>query len=245
MTDILKPPAGRPWILAHRGHHRRHRENTLAAIRAAHRVGADGVEVDVRLARGGHPVLYHDGTRRVRGLRRALRNISRARLPRWVPGLAAAARWLRSIPDVLLDLEVKDADAVGAVLGRMRHGFAGRLVLTSFDLEVCRQLARRGRHPTGWIHERPSSAEVSRAARAGCRVLVVHRRGLIDRVARAARRRRLQLWVWGVNSAPDARRAVAFGAGAIITDRPDRLVPALRAGAGPPGTSPRTGRRGS
>lgn len=48
--------------VAHRGAPYRFRENTLDSLRSALDLGADAVEIDVRLTRDGVPVLLHDGT---------------------------------------------------------------------------------------------------------------------------------------------------------------------------------------
>jgi glycerophosphoryl diester phosphodiesterase len=49
-------------VIAHRGEHLRHPENTLAAFRAAIEAGADYFEVDVRTTADGKLVLMHDAT---------------------------------------------------------------------------------------------------------------------------------------------------------------------------------------
>jgi glycerophosphoryl diester phosphodiesterase len=54
--------AGPPWLLGHRGAPREAPENTLAALRRALAIGLDGVEYDVRAAKGGDLVLLHDAT---------------------------------------------------------------------------------------------------------------------------------------------------------------------------------------
>lgn len=51
-----------PRIIAHRGGGVHAPENTLVAIRVAASLGYGGVEIDVRLARYGVPVLMHDDT---------------------------------------------------------------------------------------------------------------------------------------------------------------------------------------
>jgi glycerophosphoryl diester phosphodiesterase len=48
-------------VIAHRGEHRAHPENTLPAIQAAIDAGADFVELDVRTTSDGRLVLMHDG----------------------------------------------------------------------------------------------------------------------------------------------------------------------------------------
>ena len=49
-------------LIAHRGEHRRHPENTLSAIGGAVAAGVDYVEMDVRRSRDGVHVLMHDAT---------------------------------------------------------------------------------------------------------------------------------------------------------------------------------------
>ncbi len=51
-----------PRIVAHRGASHKAPENSLAAFRLAIEEGSDGIEMDVRLARGGVPVVFHDPT---------------------------------------------------------------------------------------------------------------------------------------------------------------------------------------
>jgi glycerophosphoryl diester phosphodiesterase len=49
-------------VIAHRGEHLSHTENTLAAFQAASDLGADFFELDVRTTKDGKLVLMHDGT---------------------------------------------------------------------------------------------------------------------------------------------------------------------------------------
>ena len=59
--QILMPENKKlPLIIAHRGDSAAAPENTLAAFRQAIEAGADGIEFDVRLAKGGVPVVFHD-----------------------------------------------------------------------------------------------------------------------------------------------------------------------------------------
>jgi glycerophosphoryl diester phosphodiesterase len=50
----------KPLIIAHRGASSTAPENTLAAFAEAVRVGAEGIEFDVRLTRDGEAVVFHD-----------------------------------------------------------------------------------------------------------------------------------------------------------------------------------------
>src|SRR5688500_10380188 len=49
-----------PILLAHRGDLSHAPENTLPAFQQAIQKGADGVELDVKLTRDGHVVVFHD-----------------------------------------------------------------------------------------------------------------------------------------------------------------------------------------
>ncbi|HBB96556.1 MAG TPA: hypothetical protein DC054_14310 [Blastocatellia bacterium] len=59
-----------PLIIGHRGASAVAPENTLASFARAFRDGADGIELDVRLARDGVPVVIHDATVPHTGLRK-------------------------------------------------------------------------------------------------------------------------------------------------------------------------------
>ena len=54
--------ARRVAVIAHRGEHLTHPENTLPAIDAAIAIGCDWVEIDVRTTLDGHFVLMHNNT---------------------------------------------------------------------------------------------------------------------------------------------------------------------------------------
>lgn len=59
-TAATPAAASRPLLVAHRGFHRFHPENTLPALEAAFTAGMDMVEFDVQLSADGLPFLFHD-----------------------------------------------------------------------------------------------------------------------------------------------------------------------------------------
>ena len=65
-ASLLLAPAQaqtrRVVVIAHRGEHLHHPENTTPAFEEAVRLGADYIEVDVRTTADGKLVLSHDGT---------------------------------------------------------------------------------------------------------------------------------------------------------------------------------------
>lgn len=121
-----------PVIIAHRTLPRDAPENSLEGIRRAGDLGADYVEIDVRLTRDGVPVMLHDAlllrtTLRpwlvswttATGLRRARLRKSGERVPTFAEAVAA-------LPDHLgLAIDTKAPDAAEAVVAELRN--QGRL----------------------------------------------------------------------------------------------------------------------
>ena len=62
MTPAPLADAGRRIVIAHRGGARRAPENTLVALTGAEALGAEAVELDVRLSGDGEVVVIHDPT---------------------------------------------------------------------------------------------------------------------------------------------------------------------------------------
>jgi len=121
-----------PVIIAHRTSPLDAPENSLAGIRRSGELGADYVEIDVRLTRDGVPVMLHDGlllrtTLRpwpvtwatAAGLRRARLRRSGERVPTFAEAVAA-------LPDGLgFAIDTKDPAAADAVVAELRN--QGRL----------------------------------------------------------------------------------------------------------------------
>jgi glycerophosphoryl diester phosphodiesterase len=60
--EWLRPVSGRVAVVAHRGAHAYAPENTMAAFRLAHELGADAIELDVHLSADERLVVMHDDT---------------------------------------------------------------------------------------------------------------------------------------------------------------------------------------
>ena len=106
--------ATRPTVvIAHRGAHARHPENSLAAVRAAIALGVDYVELDVRTAADGTLVLKHDAL--------AAGDVGLARFDEALTLLVGAKT------DLYLDWKSATAEAIAGSL--RRHGMTGRAVV--------------------------------------------------------------------------------------------------------------------
>lgn len=174
MAASPHPP--RPALrLAHRGDWRHAPENTLPAFLAALAVpGCDGLEFDVRAARGGVPVCYHDDTlKRVHGIDRRVAEMSVDELEE--VGVPTLADVLAAIPRrAFLNVELKGDPGRAAfeVLVGGRGPGLERAVISSFEPAMLERIG--GLAPTWprWLNSWDSSpATIATAADLGCRAV--------------------------------------------------------------------------
>jgi len=149
-----------PVIIAHRTSPLDAPENSLAGIRRSAELGADYVEIDVRLTRDGVPVMLHDAlllrtTGRpwpvswatAKGLRRARLRRSGERVPTFAEAVDA-------LPDHLgFAIDTKSPDAAEAVVAELRNqGKLGRSLLWAQSERAVRWYS---------THARDDAAEVA------------------------------------------------------------------------------------
>jgi glycerophosphoryl diester phosphodiesterase len=238
--------ASRPLVFAHRGGAALARENTIEAFDNGMALGADGIELDVRLSRDGVPVVHHDRTLdRMTALRGLVAACDSDELGRaGVPTLASVlARY--GDARVIIELKGTDVSLAAAVVDVIRRWRAeDRVCVGGFSLRMMRSV--RGLAPS--LATSAAREEVRWALyRSWCRwplssaryqgyqipewagaTRVVSRRFVAD--AHAAG---LGVQVWTIDTEEDARRLLDLGVDALITDRPDRIVPFVRAESRP------------
>jgi glycerophosphoryl diester phosphodiesterase len=93
-----------PLIIAHRGASKHAPENTFAAFKRAIDAGADGIELDVRLAKDGVAVVFHDSSlKRIAGRKGKIAHYTSAEL-----GAIDAGSWFNRHVPKLADAAFKD-----------------------------------------------------------------------------------------------------------------------------------------
>jgi glycerophosphoryl diester phosphodiesterase len=219
--------------VAHRGDPYRHRENTIASLRSALQQGADAVEIDVRLARDGVPVLLHDATlKRLWQQDRPLtalssdevRGLTAGRVPTLVEALTETGGCR-----VMIDLPGgPSARAVRRIVDVVRQCDAGERVYYCAGAET--MLAVRAADPSAeialtWTSTAPPRPAVLDAVRPRW---LNYRFGLVDRdlAARVHAGGHL-LSVWTPDTRRSMRRLLGLGVDSITTNRVDALC-ALR-----------------
>lgn len=250
-ADLLLDPLARP-VIAHRGASGLRPENTLAAFLLARELGADGIELDVRLSADGTAMVHHDATLD-RTTNRSGRLDARTAFElegvdagegEGIPTLAAALDAAGELPVLI---ELKEARAALPALEVVRQlGAERRVAFASFLPQALAPLRARG-IPLGAT--RPEIAGAALGAAIGWPpgrvafdffavpyqwkdVLTVPTQRFIDR---AGRQQRL-VHVWTVDDPAVARTLWGRGVRGILTNRPDVLLP--ERDALPPGPAP-------
>lgn len=219
---LSRSGAGRTLRLAHRGDWRAAAENTLPAFLAALAIpGCDGLEFDVRAARDGVAVCYHDDTlRRVHGDDRRVVDLTADELEAF--GVPTLETVLTTIPRrAFLDVELKGDPGRGAfealVAGR-GPGLA-RAVVSSFEPAALERIAGLAPVWPRWLNaEDASPATIAAAVQLGCRGISIEWHAL-DRAALArARAADLAVAAWTVRRRPTYARLERLGVAAICSE---------------------------
>ena len=228
-----------PLIVAHRGASKAERENTLEAFRAAKRLGADMVELDVRRTVDGVLVVHHvahlGGT--------AIIDMRADELPSYVPTLSAA---LDSSDGMDVNVEIKSEEGepdydpdqrvaqqvVELLAGRPDHG---RMLVSSFDRATV--LAVRAADPslkTGLLFVVPELVDgltleefMREVAAEGHVAVHPNRHAATTELVEAAHAVGLLVNVWTVDKPAELRTLAARGVDALITNVPDIARDAL------------------
>ncbi len=218
-------------VVGHRGASAYEPENTLASIRRALDMGADAVEVDVRLSADGVPVVIHDDTvdRTTDGTGRVgdmsldeLRGLDAGGGER-IPTLGEALGEVRGRGVLFLELKVREAAAPALDLVR-GEDMLEEVLFTSFSAETLRDL--REAEPSshlGLIYLKPSDGVVG-ARRLGCEFVLPFHRMATARAVAFAHRMGLRVIPWVVDDPGMAAEYASRGVDGVATNRPDVMV---------------------
>lgn len=245
----------RPLVIAHRGGALESTENTIAAFQRAVKIGADGIETDIRLTRDGSVVVYHDQFfGRMEGLAppqctRLVSDLTYSELTkqtlvpvgddlggRRVPTLIEL---LSSVQTGLLNIELKRCDRFDDLVNKTiailkPYPALDRVVLEAPDLDTAKKLRKGlGRHLK--LHVNPEYDDTVSLRESLKRVLkfkphsisVSHKK-VSREIVELAHKAGVEVWTWTVNT-PETAQAMAFlSVDAIKTDRPTMLLDLLR-----------------
>ena len=233
--------SSRPLVFAHRGGSALAPENTITAFDNGLALGADGLELDVHLSRDGAVVVHHDRTLdRTTTLRGPIADRTADELRRaGIPMLADVLSRYREVR-IIVELKVNRPELARATIDVIRGADAvERVCLGSFGLRVLRAAralapaiaTSAAREEVRWaLYRSWCRWPVSRVPYAGYQVPEVTGRTRVvsARFVAGAHAADLGVQVWTVDTEEDARRLIGWGVDALITDRPDVVIPVVR-----------------
>ncbi len=222
-------------VLGHRGASSTHRENTIEAFTACARLGADGVELDVRRSADDVLVVIHDA---VLPDGRVVRTVPAAELPEWIPLLADA---LEATEGQFVNIEIKnhpsdpDYDAEFgisvAVAGLVAaFGVRDRVIISSFDMDTILRIRQADPDlPIGWLSFGQADPRqiIGRAEAHGLQAIHPHDHLVDPTFVERAHAVGLDVNTWTVDQPDRIRELAAMGVDAIITNDPAGAVAAL------------------
>jgi glycerophosphoryl diester phosphodiesterase len=241
-----------PLIIGHRGASAAAPENTLAAFAEAQRVGADGIEFDVRLSRDGIPVVIHDANlKRTAGLDEFVAHLDGAALRQVnvgaffekstghypVPLLADVFEMFRR-SSAALYVEMKGEpvsfELIRAVASLVEEfKIFDQVVVESFDLQAIGKLkevlpAVRTAALFESVLRRPTNLLANRiltaAKKVGANEIAPHHSLVTGYLIAQARNAGLPAVAWTVDRPNWIERGRALGLKALITNDPAALL---------------------
>lgn len=234
-------------VIGHRGVAGHAPENTLAGLRRAEAMGLAWVEFDVALTADGTPVLFHDETldRTTNGSGRLIdhrwEDVHRLDAGSWfderfagepVPSLhqaiaVLAALGLRAVVEIKAPNDHRAS--AGVIVARtLRENWPADLlppILSSFsEVALTAAADHAPDYPRALLVGEVPADWRDRVSRLGCTALHVAADGLIREQAEAVVEAGLELRVFTVNERADAERFFRWGAAAVFSDVPERIV---------------------
>lgn len=221
-----------PLVFAHRGASKAQRENTIEAFTVANTMGADGVELDVRLSADGHVVVHHDHDL---ADGRVIADLSWNELPAHVPLLEPV---VRACGSMIINVEIKNGTAdpshdpaqraairVVEIARKLKLG--EQLIVSSFGMDAINTV--RALDPT------ITTAYITSKGIEVLDRIVEHGHGCVhpdDQVVdasyvAAARQRDLSVNVWTVDDPARITELAELGVDGIVTNVPDVAIATL------------------
>lgn len=237
----------RAKVFAHRGVSGRFPENTMAAFQAALEAGADGIELDVQMAKDGMLVIIHDekvdrttgGTGYIKDM--TFEEILQLDAGSWfaevnagetIPDLEKFLKWAAMEGnELLINIELKNDLIVYPGMEKkvidliLKYGLEQRVIISSFNAESLRRV--RDYHSTiqtGYLIEGIPENTLDMAKNIGADSIHCEERFALSELGRKAMEAGFPLRVYTVNDETRSEFLTNAGVEVIMTDFPERFL---------------------
>lgn len=213
-----------PKVIGHRGAAGLAQGNSIAGLKKATELGADMVELDVRVSKDGVPILSHDpdvkhfivAETSLRQLKTVMSDIVL-----FADAIAAAGK-------TPLFIEVKPhvkTEPIIALLKSLPLKTLKTYKVASFDPKVLADFKREMPHLERVVLEKWSSLRARRHAhQADTKTLAMNKKWLWGVYIRAISKAGYTLYAYTLNNPKKANRWIHAGLKGVITDYPDRFI---------------------
>jgi glycerophosphoryl diester phosphodiesterase len=254
-AQTITSRSGKAMVIAHRGGAKESTENTIEAFQRAVRIGADGIETDLRLTRDGVVVIYHDEIfGRVEGLpkphqRRAVAEMTYAEMrasPLLPVGDDSGRRFVPTLEELLskvktglLNIELKRGprfdDLVDKTIAILKGSVAlDRVVLEAPDLKTSEKLRKelgaglKLHINPGYDTTVPYQESLEKVLKFKPHSISVYYKKASMELIEKAHNAGVEVWVWTLDTPEYAQALKLLGVDAIKTDTPTKLLEVLR-----------------
>jgi len=229
---MLKNEIGKRRIIkiAHRGASAYEPENTLRAFEEAIRLGADMIELDVRLSKDGELVVIHDDRleRTTDGFG-FVGDKTLAELKTLDAGRGEKIPTLREVLDITkgrarLVIELKEEGTEELALNLIREsGSTDEVIVVSFSLAILRKVKELSRDiKTGAIYFM-SANPIRRVKESSADAIAPYHYFVTKALVKEAHENNLIVIPWTVDSKSRAQKLIEMGVDGIVSNKPDLI----------------------
>lgn len=236
-------------VIGHRGASAYYPENTMAAFRAAHKMGAEMIELDILLSKDGVPVVIHDETlkRTTNGSGKVpdytLAELKQLDAGSWfskefagekIPSLEEVLKFARGT--ISLNIEIKTEAVTDLAAGGIEekslelvkeYGMEEYVLFSSFDYRAIKHLRELDKNiATALLYERRQSKQKPPellSSEYQTQAFNCSKKQLSGKWMKALKESGIPVLVYTVNKDKEMKKLIDMGVSGIFSDKPDVL----------------------
>ena len=237
LLDLIEKERTTEFVnYAHRGAPAYYPENTLMSFYAGIAMGANGIETDVRRAKDGTLVLFHDSTlERVTGETGSVSDYTYCELEKFdvkKDGLSDKIPTLRdflahfSHRDITFAIELKDAD-IERDVAHMLNAFdmQKKTVVTSFEREYIKKFKKYApKFRVGLLCKEVNDEVIDFLTEIGADEICPQAKIMTPKMTRRLQNMGFRVRAWGVSDGEDMKQVINCGGDGMTVNFPDKLT---------------------